>query len=97
MLSNQQAIAQRKGSKMIRDFVFSAITALFLFGCIGTTHNFMIRFKDIEGSPKNDQVFFNQIPIGVVKNVEYTDFGNYLVKVAVDNQFSSRPKDSSTF
>ena len=57
----------------------------------------MIRFNDIEGLRKNDQVFFDQTPIGVVTDVEYTDTGNYLVKVAVDDQYSSLPKDSSTF
>jgi paraquat-inducible protein B len=57
----------------------------------------MIRFNDIEGLRKNDPVFFNQTPIGVVTDVEYTDTGNYLVKVAVEDQYSSLPKDSSTF
>jgi ABC-type transporter Mla subunit MlaD len=97
MIANQQAIAQNKGLKMIRNFIFSAITALVLTGCIGTTHNFTIRFNDIEGLRKNDQVYFDQTPIGVVTDVEYTDTGNYLVKVAVEDQYSSLPKDSSTF
>jgi len=57
----------------------------------------MIRFNDIEGLRKNDEVFFDQTPIGVVKDVEYTDTGDYLVKVAVEDQYSSLPKDSSTF
>jgi len=82
---------------MIRNFVFSTITALILIGCIGTTHNFKIRFNDVDGLRKNDQVFFDQTPIGVVADVEYTDSGNYLVKVAVEDQYSSLPKDSSTF
>jgi hypothetical protein len=40
---------------MIRSFIFSAITAMVLIGCVGPTHNFMIRFNDIEGLRKNDQ------------------------------------------
>jgi hypothetical protein len=82
---------------MIRNFIFPAITALVLIGCFGTSHNFMIRFNDIEGLRKNDQVFFDQSPIGIVTDVGYTDSGNYLVKVAVENQYSYFPKDSSTF
>ena len=82
---------------MIRNYSLSAIIAIILIGCIGTTHNFVIRFNDIEGLRKNDQVFFDQTPIGVVTDVEYTDKGNYLVKVAVEDQYSSLPKDSSTF
>jgi ABC-type phosphate transport system auxiliary subunit len=46
---------------------------------------------------KNDQVFFDNTPIGVVTDVEYADTGNYLVRVAVEDQFASLPKDSSTF
>ena len=55
---------------MIRNFIFSAITALVLIGCVGTTHNFMIRFNDIEGLRKDDKVFFDQTLIGVVTGVE---------------------------
>jgi hypothetical protein len=97
MFSNHQEIAQFKGFEMIRNYSFLAIIAIILIGCIGTTHNFMIRFNDIEGLRKNDQVFFDQNSIGVVTDVEYTDTGDYLVKVAVENQYSSLPKDTSTF
>lgn len=82
---------------MIKNIFFLTITALVLIGCIGITHNFMIRFDDIQGLRENDRVFFDKTPIGVVTDVEYTDTGNYLVKVAVGDQFSSLPKDSSTF
>ena len=63
MLADQQAIAQRKGLKMIRNLIFSALGALVLTGCIETTHNFMIRLNDIEGLRINDQIFFDQTPI----------------------------------
>ena len=79
MLPNQQENFWRKGLEMVRNFIFSVITALILIGCIGTTHNFKIRFNDIEGLRKNDQVFFDKTPIGVVTDVEYTDTGNYMV------------------
>ena len=82
---------------MIRNFISSVIAALVLLGCVGTTYNFKIRFNDIQGLRENDRVFFDKTPIGVVTDVEYTDTGNYLVSVAVDDQYSSLPKDSSTF
>ena len=41
--------------------------------------------------------FLIKLTIGVVTDVEYTDTGNYLVSVAVEDKFSSLPKDSSTF
>jgi len=82
---------------MIRKFFFSTISALVLIGCIGTTHNFKIRFNDIQGLRKNDQVFFDKTVIGKVTGIEYTDTGNYLVSIAVEDQFSSLTKDTSTF
>ena len=82
---------------MIRNLIFSVITAFVLLGCVGTTYNFKIRFNDIQGLRKNDRVFFDKTPIGVVTDVEYTDTGNYLVSVALEDNFSSLLKDSSTF
>ncbi len=82
---------------MIRNFISSVIAALVLLGCVWTTYNFKIRFNDIQGLRENDRVFFDKTPIGVVTDVEYTDTGNYLVSVAVEDKFSSLPKDSSTF
>ena len=82
---------------MTRNSIFSAIIALILIGCIGTTHNFTIRFNDIEGLRKNNQVFFDQTPIGIVKDIEYIDKGNYIVRVTVEDQYANLPKDSSMF
>ena len=82
---------------MIKNIFFSAITALVLIGCVGATHNFKIRFDDIQGLRKNDQVFFDNTAIGEVTGIEYTDAGNSLVSVAVEDQFASLTKDSSTF
>jgi len=82
---------------MIKNIFFSAITALVLIGCFGTTHNFKIRFNDINGLRKNDQVFFDKTAIGEVTGIEYTDAGNSLVSVSIEDQFSSLTKDSSTF
>jgi ABC-type transporter Mla subunit MlaD len=82
---------------MIKKFFFSAITALVIIGCIGTTHNFKVRFNDIQGLRENDQVYFDKTAIGKVTNIEYTDTGSYLISIAVEDQFSSLPKDTSTF
>jgi len=82
---------------MIKKFFLSTITALFIIGCIETTHNFKVRFNDIQGLRKNDQVYFDKTAIGKVTDIEYTDTASYLVSVAVEDQFSSLPKDTSTF
>ncbi len=44
-----------------------------LIGCIGTTHNFKIRFNDIQGLQKNDRVFFDKTAIGEITGIEYDD------------------------
>jgi hypothetical protein len=82
---------------MIKNLFFSAITALVIIGCIDTTHNFKVRFNDIQGLQKNDQVYFDKTVIGKVTAIDYADSGSYLVSVAVEDQFSSLPKDTSTF
>jgi hypothetical protein len=82
---------------VIQNFFLSSITALVLIGCIGATHKFKVRFNDIQGLRINDQVYFDKTAIGKVTDIEYTDTGNYLVSVAVEDQFSSLPKDTSTF
>jgi len=82
---------------MIKNIFFSAIAALVLIGCVETTHNFKIRFNDIQGLRKSDRVFFDNTAIGEVTGIEYADTGNSLVSVAVEDQFASLPKDSSTF
>jgi len=82
---------------MMKNFFFSTLTALIIIGCIETTHNFKVRFNDVQGLRKNDQVYFDKTAIGKVTDIEYTDTGNYLVSVTVENQFSSLPKDTSTF
>lgn len=82
---------------MIKNFFLSSITALVIIGCIETTHNFKVRFNDIQELRKNDQVYFDKTVIGKVTGIEYTDSGSYLVSVAIEDQFSTLPKDTSTF
>jgi len=82
---------------MIKNIFFSAIAALVLIGCVETTHNFKIRFNDIQGLQESDPVFFDNTAIGEVTGIEYADTGNYLVSVEVEDQFASLAKDSSTF
>ena len=80
---------------MIRNFIFSVIGVSVFLGCVGTTYNFKIRFNDIDWLRKNDPVFFDKTSIGVVTDVEYTDKGNYLVSVALENEFVEGLKDLS--
>ena len=82
---------------MIRNLFLLSIAAMLITGCFETSHNFKIRFNDIQGLKKSDAVYFDETAIGKVTGIEYADTGKYLVSVAVEDQFSSLPKDSSTF
>jgi len=83
---------------MFKNLILSAaIAALFFAGCNLTSHSFKIRFNDIQGLRKDDRVFFDNTAIGEVTDIKYTDTGSYLVDVTIGDQFSSLPKDSSTF
>ena len=83
---------------MFKNFIFSAtIAALLIAGCDGASHDFKIRFNDIQGLRKNDPVFFDNTAIGKVTDIDYTDAGSYLVGVSIEDQYSALPKDSSTF
>ena len=82
---------------MIKNIFFSAITALVLIGCFGTTHNFKIRFNDIQGLRKNDRVFFDNTAIGEVTGVEYTNTGNSLVAEIYTGTLSTRMDNITGF
>ena len=57
---------------MIRNLLLSAIAAMLISGCFETSHNFKIRFNDIQGLKKSDAVYFDETAIGKVTDVEYT-------------------------
>jgi ABC-type transporter Mla subunit MlaD len=82
---------------MIRTVLLSTLTALIIIGCGNTTHDFKIRFSDIQGLRKGDHVLFEDTVIGDVKDVVYTDSGEYLASVSVKKQFTSRATDASRF
>lgn len=77
--------------------MFFAVAALFIVGCFGSSHDFKIRFSDTQGLHKGAAVYFDKTAIGKVTGIEFTDKGNYLISVSIEDQFSSLPKDSSTF
>ena len=82
--------------QMMKTLAFWAMAALVITGC-NSTHDFFIRFNDVEGLKKSDSIIFGNKPIGAVRDVEYTDAGDFLVKAAVDRDFADLPRDSSTF
>ena len=82
---------------MLKNISMLALTVVVIMGMGATTLNFTIRFDEIDGLRKSDPVYFDMTHIGIVQGVKYTDRGDYRVQVAVENQYASWPKNSSTF
>lgn len=77
-------------------FVLFLIPLLF-FGCKEDTLNLKIRYDHIRGLKKGDRVIFEQRHIGAVKDVTYSDQGNYIVDVAVLKNFAPAVTEHSQF
>lgn len=73
------------------------LTTVVIVGMSGNTLDFTIQFDQIDGLRNSDAVYFDKTRIGIVRNIAYTDQGDYRVDVAVEFQFASRPKYSSTY
>ena len=82
---------------IVRSLFLILTTVMVPIGCSETNHDIRIRFNDIQGLRKGDQVYFDKSVIGNVNEIEYTDSGNYLVSVSVKKQFSSAITDTSKF
>jgi hypothetical protein len=68
-----------------------------LIGCMDSTHDFEIRFRDVQGLHKGNSVYFEGAVIGEVQKVAYTDSGVFLVSVSIQEEFASAATDASRF
>lgn len=82
---------------MLKKISMLVLAALVMTGMGGTTLEFTIRFDQIDGLRKSDAVYFDTTRIGFVKDVAYTDKGDYRVGLVVENQYAHLPKYSSTY
>lgn len=74
-----------------------AILSAPLIGCMDSTHDFRIRFRDVHGLHKGNPVYFEDAVIGDVQEVAYTDSGVFLVGVSIQKDFISAATDASRF
>ena len=63
-----------------------AILSASLIGCMNSTHDFKIRFRDVHGLHKGNSVYFEDTVIGDVRKVAYTDSGVFLVSVSIQEE-----------
>jgi hypothetical protein len=86
------------GWKMIsKTVLFLLLGALVLSGCGSDTLDFKIRYQEIFGLRKDDRVLFEERHIGNVKDVTYTNQGDYLVDLSISKEFSNEITEHSRF
>lgn len=73
------------------------LASLFLYGCINSDLNFIIKFKAVDGLTEGDSVFHDKQLIGNVDEVLYTEQGVFLVSVSVKNEFVYKATKSAIF
>ena len=86
----------RFNSFLPRVFIWALLSAS-IMGCMDSTHDFKIRFHDIQGLLKGHAVYLEESVIGDVEAVEYTDSGDFLVSVAIRQEFASAVTDVCRF
>ena len=77
--------------------LLSVILLASLAGCFNSALDFQIRFDDVHGLKKGDPVYFEETVIGIVAAVDYTDSGDFLVRVAIQNEFAHAATVASKF
>lgn len=81
----------------MRSLVLTAVAAMLMVGCFNSTHDFKLRFTDVQGLKKGDPLYFNESVIGEVEAVEYTDEGLFLVSIALRKEFASAATEASRY
>jgi hypothetical protein len=74
-----------------------AILSASLIGCMNSTHDFRIRFRDVHGLHKGNSVYLEDTAIGDVRKVAYLDSGVFLVSVSIQKEFASAATDAARF
>jgi paraquat-inducible protein B len=81
-----------------KHFIIIAVVALvFLAGCMKSDLNIQIRFEKIDGLQSGDPIVFENNRIGTVKDVRYTEKGDYLVEAVIESDFVNAATKYSQF
>ncbi len=77
--------------------VLCTLAMVTIAGCMDSTLDFQIRFDDVHGLKKGDPVVFEESVIGSVTQVAYTDAGDFLAAIAIQQEFASAATQASLF
>ena len=73
------------------------VSSLVFWGCSERSLTLQVRFPDISGLKQNDSIYFERNQIGLVKNISYTEQGDYLVKIEIIPGFKNAATEDSKF
>ena len=82
---------------MVRKILIVLILALVFWGCEESALHIKIRYDQIQGLKEGDRVFFEQNHIGGVTRVFYSEYGYYLVDLAIERCFANAATEHSKF
>ncbi len=82
---------------MVKNVVILLIVSIISLGCGAEDLNLFIRFHQIDGLKSNDAVIFETNRIGRVKEVTYTNQGNYLVELMIHKAYTNEVTEHVRF
>ena len=82
---------------MFKKVLVLLLLPLISLGCKADGLNLKVRYDQVHGPQKGDQVIFEQHPIGIVTGVSYRDNGDYLVSVVIKKDSTAAATEHSRF
>ncbi|MEA2039762.1 MAG: hypothetical protein U9N82_08005 [Thermodesulfobacteriota bacterium] len=73
------------------------IISFVILGCYSKDLNLKIRFAQTEGLKTNDRIIFEKNHIGKVADISYSEGGDYIADVKIDNGFTKAVTEHSRF
>lgn len=80
-------------------YTYSLVTILLLLlsGCLERSLSFQLRYDQILGLKQSDSVYFGENNVGGVEKITYTEQGDYLVKIKIQEEFKNTATGDSKF
>ena len=66
-------------------------------GCFDSSLTVQLRYDQVVGLKKGDNVYFNKNKVGLVDNIIYTADGDYLVEISIEKEFNNAATKDSSF
>ena len=81
----------------MKRMIIIGVLCLFVSGCFSSRLELTIQFDRVEGLKAGDRVLFQDSQAGEVEKVTYTDKGDYLVDISIDQSFKASATEHARF